>query len=80
MGIGLHYFTKYYSNQYNPLLENLLRQTAEKTGNFPMFDFSQCQSAYDAHFLLFRTMASAREQLAKNRETLQLLFCTTSAV
>ena len=38
-GIGFNYFTKYYSNQYNPLLGEFAVQTAEKTGNFPMFDF-----------------------------------------
>ena len=38
-GIGFNYFTKYYANQYNPLLGEFAVQTAEKTGGFPMFDF-----------------------------------------
>ncbi|MDO4228337.1 MAG: putative porin [Capnocytophaga sp.] len=38
-GVGFNYFTKYYSNRYNPLLAEFEVQTAEKTGGFPMFDF-----------------------------------------
>ena len=38
-GIGFNYFTKYYSNRYNPLLAEFEVQTQEKTGGFPMFDF-----------------------------------------
>lgn len=38
-GFGFNYFTKYYSNRYNPLLAEFEVQTSEKTGGFPMFDF-----------------------------------------
>lgn len=38
-GIGFNYFTKYYSNRYNPLLVEFEVQTTQKTGGFPMFDF-----------------------------------------
>lgn len=38
-GFGLNYFTKYYSNRYNPLLAEFEVQTTEKTGGFPMVDF-----------------------------------------
>ena len=34
-GIGFNYFTKYYANQYNPLLGEFAVQTTEKTGSFP---------------------------------------------
>lgn len=37
-GVGLTYFTKYYSNRYNPLLAEFEVQNIEKTGNFPLFD------------------------------------------
>ncbi|CEN32580.1 conserved exported hypothetical protein [Capnocytophaga cynodegmi] len=38
-GIGFNYFTKYYSNRYNPLLAEFEVQNNKKTGGFPMFDF-----------------------------------------
>ncbi|MDO4782909.1 MAG: putative porin [Capnocytophaga felis] len=38
-GIGFNYFTKYYSNRYNPLLAEFEVQNTQKTGGFPMFDF-----------------------------------------
>lgn len=38
-GIGFNYFTKYYSNQYNPLLGEFAVQTSTQTGDFPLLDF-----------------------------------------
>ncbi|MDO5105110.1 putative porin [Capnocytophaga sp.] len=38
-GIGFNYFTRYYSNRYNPLLAEFESQNEVKTGGFPMFDF-----------------------------------------
>lgn len=37
-GIGLNYFTKYYANEYNPLLGEYATQTERKIGNFPALD------------------------------------------
>jgi hypothetical protein len=38
-GITLNYFTKYYANDYNPLLGEFYVQNETKIGNFPMLDF-----------------------------------------
>jgi len=38
-GVTFKYFTKYYSNGYNPVLGELYVQDQEKTGEFPMMDF-----------------------------------------
>lgn len=38
-GVTLKYFTKYYSNGYNPVLGELYVQDQEETGEFPMLDF-----------------------------------------
>lgn len=38
-GVTFQYFTKYYSNGYDPVLGEFYSQDAFKTGNFPLFDF-----------------------------------------
>ncbi|WP_130736417.1 putative porin [Flavobacterium sp. J27] len=38
-GIVFNYFTKYYANDYNPLLGEFYVQNERKIGGFPMFDF-----------------------------------------
>jgi hypothetical protein len=38
-GITLNYFTKYYANDYNPLLSEFYVQNERKIGGFPMLDF-----------------------------------------
>lgn len=38
-GIIFNYFTKYYANDYNPLLGEFYVQDQTKIGNFPMVDF-----------------------------------------
>lgn len=38
-GIVFNYFTKYYANEYNPVLGDFLVQNQRKLGGFPMFDF-----------------------------------------
>ena len=38
-GIGLNYFSKYYANEYNPLLAEFQVQDTQKIGNYPMLDF-----------------------------------------
>ena len=38
-GFTLNYFTKYYMNDYNPVVTEALVQTDTKIGNFPMIDF-----------------------------------------
>lgn len=38
-GITFNYFTKYYINDYNPLIGEFYTQTQTKVGNFPMMDF-----------------------------------------
>lgn len=38
-GITFNYFTKYYANDYNPLLGEFYVQNKTKIGNFPMLDF-----------------------------------------
>jgi hypothetical protein len=38
-GITFQYFTKYYSNGYNPVIGEFYSQDAVKTGNFPLIDF-----------------------------------------
>jgi hypothetical protein len=38
-GVTLNYFTKYYANDYNPLLGEFYVQNETKIGNFPMLDF-----------------------------------------
>lgn len=37
-GITLNYFTKYYANDYNPLIAEFFVQKTKKIGNFPMLD------------------------------------------
>lgn len=37
-GVTFNYFTKYYANDYNPLLGEFYIQNQTKTGDFPMFD------------------------------------------
>ena len=38
-GVTLNYFTKYYANDYNPLLGEFYIQNQKEIGNFPMLDF-----------------------------------------
>ena len=38
-GFTLNYFTKYYMNDYNPVVTEAFVQTDTKIGNFPMIDF-----------------------------------------
>src|SRR5690606_34174868 len=38
-GVTLKYFSKYYSNGYNPVLSEFYLQDQEETGEFPMLDF-----------------------------------------
>lgn len=38
-GVVFNYFTKYYANDYNPLLGEFYVQNEKKIGAFPMFDF-----------------------------------------
>lgn len=38
-GITFNYFTKYYANEYHPVLGDFVVQDLVKVGNFPMFDF-----------------------------------------
>ena len=38
-GITFQYFTKYYANDYNPIVGEFYTQNAKKIGNFPLFDF-----------------------------------------
>ncbi len=38
-GVTLNYFTKYYANDYNPLIGEFYVQNETKIGNFPMLDF-----------------------------------------
>ena len=38
-GIVFNYFTKYYANEYHPVLGDFVVQDQVKIGNFPMFDF-----------------------------------------
>ena len=38
-GVTLNYFTKYYANDYNPLLGEFYVQNETKIGSFPMLDF-----------------------------------------
>ncbi|MEL0183058.1 MAG: putative porin, partial [Bacteroidota bacterium] len=37
-GITFKYFSKYYSNEYNPLISAFHIQTDKKIGNFPLID------------------------------------------
>jgi len=38
-GITINYFTKYYANDYNPILGEFFVQNEKQIGNFPMLDF-----------------------------------------
>lgn len=38
-GVTFNYFTKYYANEYHPVLGDFMIQDKVKVGNFPMFDF-----------------------------------------
>ena len=38
-GVTFQYFTKYYANDYNPLIGEFYVQNESKIGGFPMFDF-----------------------------------------
>lgn len=38
-GITFNYFTKYFANDYNPLLGDFSVQNKQEIGDFPMFDF-----------------------------------------
>lgn len=38
-GITANYFTKYYANDYNPIVGEFFTQTNKKIGDFPMLDF-----------------------------------------
>jgi hypothetical protein len=38
-GVTFQYFTKYYGNDYNPLIGEFYVQNETKFGDFPMFDF-----------------------------------------
>jgi hypothetical protein len=38
-GVTFNYFTKYYANEYNPMLGEFFIQQQKEIGNFPMFDF-----------------------------------------
>src|SRR4029079_4476697 len=38
-GLTFNYFTKYYANDYNPLIAEFYVQNQKKIGAFPMFDY-----------------------------------------
>jgi hypothetical protein len=38
-GVTFNYFTKYYANEYNPMLGEFFVQQQKEIGNFPMLDF-----------------------------------------
>lgn len=38
-GITFNYFTKYYANEYNPVIGEFFVQNQKEIGNFPMLDF-----------------------------------------
>lgn len=38
-GVTANYFTKYYANEYNPMLGEFFVQNQKEIGNFPMLDF-----------------------------------------
>ncbi|MEN0010776.1 putative porin, partial [Flavobacterium nitrogenifigens] len=38
-GITFNYFTKYFANDYNPLIGEFYVQNQKEIGEFPMFDF-----------------------------------------
>lgn len=38
-GVTFQYFTKYYANDYNPLIGEFYSQTQKKIGGFPLLDF-----------------------------------------
>ena len=38
-GFTLNYFTKYYANDYNPVIGEFYTQTETKIGAFPLIDF-----------------------------------------
>lgn len=38
-GVVFNYFTKYYANEYHPVIGDFIVQDQIKIGNFPMFDF-----------------------------------------
>jgi hypothetical protein len=38
-GVTFQYFSKYYANDYNPLIGEFYVQNETKIGGFPMFDF-----------------------------------------
>lgn len=38
-GVSVKYFSKYYSNEYNPLISSFHIQNEKKTGGFPLIDF-----------------------------------------
>lgn len=38
-GITVNYFTKYYANEYNPVIGEFFVQDQKEIGNFPMLDF-----------------------------------------
>lgn len=38
-GITANYFTKYFANEYNPVIGEFFVQNSKKIGNFPMIDF-----------------------------------------
>jgi hypothetical protein len=39
IGVTANYFTKYYANDYNPLLGEFYVQNETKIGGFPLLDF-----------------------------------------
>jgi hypothetical protein len=38
-GVSFNYFTKYFANDYNPVIGEFFVQRDKKIGNFPIFDF-----------------------------------------
>lgn len=38
-GVTVNYFSKYYANDYNPVIADFYVQNTQKIGNFPMVDF-----------------------------------------
>ena len=38
-GISLNYFTKYFANDYNPVIGEFFVQNKKEIGNYPNFDF-----------------------------------------
>ena len=59
-GVTFKYFTKYYLNDYNPLLSEFRLQSKEEFGDFPMFDiFVNAQVSRMRIYFKFENVASS---------------------